>query len=348
MCPLRSSAGSARHRRRTTGKEKNMRGNRRWGRALLPALVAGAVLACAGTASAATCTYSASGNWTTGGSCGATPAATDTVVINSGVNVAVDASHTIAGITMNGGTITFSGTSPTLTDTGPLSTSSNNLLTGDGALTVGGTEDNSSGQLTLEESADLVLNSTSGLSSGSICTLGSGPGTTDDPSVQINGTFTIGSGADASPLSCNSGINTAAIRVGATGVLVDARPGTTDIGTPIQVAQGGLVHVTTGLLSIDGGSAGATDDGEWSVDANTTLRFTGSNQLNTLGSHTSIHGAGTFDVFNTVTVPLGATFTIAHLTIELATVELDDNATTYTPNTVTLNAGTLAGDRDVT
>jgi hypothetical protein len=301
----------------------------------------------ASPAAAATCTYSANGNWTTGGSCGSTPASTDTAVIDSGITVTVDADHSIAGITMNGGTITFSGSNPTLSDTGPFSSTSSDTLIGNGTLSVAGTETHSSSQLTIENSADLVLNSTGGISGGDICLLGSTGGTTtDDPSLQINGTFTLGSGADSVPFSCNTGIDSAAIQVGGTGTIVDARPGTTSIGTPMQVAQGGLLHVTAGALQLVGGSKGATDDGRWSIDAGTTLGVNDSFSGTTLGPHSAIDGAGTLDVEGALTVPSGATFTISNLTLG-GTVTLDDNAAAYTPAAITLG-GTLAGDRDVT
>lgn len=300
----------------------------------------------ASPAAAATCTYSANGNWTTGGSCGSTPASTDTAVIDSGITVTVDADHSIAGITMNGGTITFSGANPTLTDTGPFSSTSSDTLIGNGTLSVAGTETHSSSQLTMESSADLVLNSTGGISGGDICLLGdTGGTTTDDPSLQINGTFTLGSGADSVPLSCNTGIDGPAIQVGGTGTVVDARPGTTTIGTPMQVAQGGLLHVTAGTLQLVGGTKGATDDGQWSIDAGTTLGLNDSFSGTTLGPHSAVDGAGTLDVGGALTVPSGATFTISNLTLG-GTLTLNDNAAAYTPVAITLG-GTLAGDRDV-
>jgi hypothetical protein len=324
-----------------------MHANSRWLRPLVPALVAGVVLVCAGNAAAATCSYSASGNWTTGGSCGSTPASTDTVVIDSGVNVTVDANHSIAGITMNGGTITFAGSNPTLTDTGNFSSTTNDTLTGPGTLTVAGTETHSAGQLTVQDAANLILNSTGGIGGGNVCLIGNAAGTADDPSLQINGTFTVGSGADAIPISCNSGDDSAVLQVGATGTLVDAHSGATAIGAPMKVAQGGLVHVTAGTLQVVGGSRGATDDGHWSVDAGTTLLFNDSAGGTTFGAHTTIDGAGALEADGALTFPAGATFTIPDVTIG-GTLTLDDNATTYTPNSITLAGGTLAGDRDVT
>src|SRR5436305_4742707 len=168
-------------------------------RALIPALVAGVVLVCAGSASAATCTYTASGNWTTGGSCGSTPASTDTVVINSGVTVAVDASHSIAGITMNGGTISFTANNPTITDSGAFTSNSNDTVTGNGTVTVAGTETHPTAGSTLFvlNAADLVLNGPGGIPGGSISVCANnGNDPTDDPSFPTNWTFTIGTGAD--------------------------------------------------------------------------------------------------------------------------------------------------------
>ena len=318
----------------------------RWLRALVPALVVGVLLVCAGSAAAATCTYSVNGNWTTGGSCGSTPASTDTVVIDSGVNVTVDASHSIAGITMNGGTITFAG-SPTLTDSGGFTSTTNDTLIGPGTLTVAGTETHSAGQLAIQNAANLILNSTGGIGGGDVCLLGNAAGTADDPSLQINATFTIGSGADATPFPCNSGDDSAVLRVGGTGTLVDAHAGATTIGTPLQVAQGGLVHVTAGTLQVVGGTRGATDDGHWSVDTGTSLLFNDSAGGTTFGADTVVDGAGAFEADGALTFPAGATFTIADVTIG-GTLTLDDNVTAYTPNSITLAGGTLAGDRDVT
>jgi fibronectin-binding autotransporter adhesin len=321
-----------------------MRATRWW----LPALVAVFVLAGAANASAATCTYSSSGNWTTGGSCGSTPASTDTVVIDSGVNVTVDANRSIAGITMNGGTITFAG-SPTLTDSGGFTSTTNDTLTGPGTLTVAGTETHSADQLAVRDAANLILNSTGGIGGGNVCLIGNAAGTADDPSLQINGTFTIGSGAADTPISCNSGDDSAVLRVGATGTLVDTRsgPGPTTIGAPMQVAQGGLVHVTAGTLQVVSGSKGATDDGHWSVDTGRTLLFNDSGGGTTFGTHTTIDGAGALNAQGALTFPAGATFTIPDVTIG-GTLTLDDNATPYTPTSITFAGGTLAGDRDVT
>src|SRR5947199_10623126 len=106
-------------------------------RALIPALVVGVVLICAGDASAATCTFSSSGTWATGSNC-ATPGANDAVVINSGVTVSVSANESAGSITMNGGTISFTANNPTITDGGAFTSNGNATLTGNGTLTVAG------------------------------------------------------------------------------------------------------------------------------------------------------------------------------------------------------------------
>ncbi len=201
------------------------------------------------------------------------------------LNLTLAAGATLDPAVLNvGGVLVLNGNSavalPALNITGgtldtdrPVSATALSLTTGNlmgtSSLTVpsaGSFSKTAAGTFFLQQSADLVLNEDASLDGGSIC-LGGG-----DPNLQINRTFTIGAGADASPFVCDGGPR---IRVNApSGQLIKAGLGTSTIHGGIQVA--GTVTVGnaqtfdfTGIYEQTGGLTAIASGGV--LDASPTL-----------------------------------------------------------------------------
>ena len=308
------------------------------------------VLTSAGEAAAATCNFDTGTTVTwTGSSCGVGIATTDTAVISNGTTVTVNTNETIAAVTLSGGTISFS-SAAAITNNGALTiNTAASTFTGNGSMTVAGAESQTANvQFSITDGTDLVLNGGGSQTSGSVClTSPTGGNTADDPHLDINSTYTISGAASTHPLTCGSGDDSPAIRVGSGGVLENDLNASVTIELPWTVLAGGILHQTAGTLDLIGGTGGATPGGTVTVDSGTTLFFDTAGF--SFAATASVTGLGTVKVGAAVTVPLGAGWTIANLTVSPSGVlTLNDNGSIYTPATITFTGGTLAGNRSIT
>jgi hypothetical protein len=241
-----------------------------------------------------------------------------TVLISSAGTVNVSGTYSVSGTTtIGGGTLTVNA-STTMTT---LNLSSG-TLGGSGSVTVNGPFTWSGG--TINNTVGVTLNGASSLSDVSIMQL-SGP--------LINaGTLTwSGSGANFNYSSAlNNLINgKIIISVGATTLNV-------------ALVNSGDVQVQSGTLDLTGGGSAS---GTFEVSANATLQFGGSY---TLGSLSSVSGAGTVLISSagTLTVNAPATMVVTNLNLSGGTLSGSGSVTVNGP--FNFSVGTLTGSGSVT
>ncbi len=304
-------------------------------------LTAGGLMAAPGSASAAVCNFQGPGaawhdaaNW----DCLVIPGAADTAVVGSGDNVTVDQAESVAALTLGGGQITFSG-DPTLAVSGSTSMTGG-TLTGNGNVAVAATgsfSKTTAGTLTVQNGADLVLNVDASLDGGAVCLFDLGGG---DPSLVINQQLEITANAAQTVFNCNAGLDSAAIKISATGELLKDFVGATSIVTPVD--NDGQFNVLAGSMSLSGGTAGATWSGSHTTANAATTTFASAHTLTSTGV---ITGAGHTIIADSVTIPDGGSLTATTLTHSAGTLSLAGASPALAPVTYNLSGGTLSSSR---
>jgi hypothetical protein len=300
-------------------------------RGALVAAVALGLLSTPGEASAADCVFTGPGNDWHGGTnwtCGHPPTADDNAFIGVGDDVTVAAVAEAGLLRQSGGVITFSGGTNLSADSYTAGDDNNAaFVKGNGVLTVGGSFTKTGSQvLTVMNngglgSADLILNGTATFDEGTICVGRDGDADPDQPSLQINNTFTIADGVAATPFPCTSGPR---IHVNApNGHLIKTAAGTASTGTGID--NDGTITVQAGTLNLGGPTVPETSDGDYVANAGATLEF--ANNID-VGASGRVGGAGAIDVRGlNLTMAAGSTLDPAVLNLEFIGY-LDLNGTT--------------------
>ena len=308
---------------------------------LVTTLTVGALLAAPGAAAADTCDFLGVGAWETdlNWSCAHVPTAGDTAVIGSGDTASVSANTGPGALTVDGGgQISFSG-DPTMAVSGAASVTSA-TLTGNGTVSVAGGgsfSKTTSGTFTVQNGADLVLNVDASVDGGALCLQDGGGG---DPSLVINQQLEITANAAATVFSCNAGLESAAIRVAASGELLKDFVGATSIVTPVD--NDGQFNVLAGSMSLGGGTGGATWSGSLTTANAATTTFSSAHTLTSTGV---ITGAGHTIIASDVTIPDGGSLTATTLTHSAGTLSLAGASPTLAPVTYNLSGGTLSSSR---
>jgi hypothetical protein len=307
----------------------------------------------AGEASAADCVFTGPGtNWHAGTNwtCGHPPTGDDNAFIGSGDGVTVDATAVADLLFQSGGTITFSDDSNLAVDSYTAGADGvASRIEGAGSLTVAGTFTKGGdstffvGNSAAGTSPDLVLDGAATLNEGAMCVGTNNSSLTDNPSLQINDTFTIVDGAAAAAFNCTSGPR---IHINAPdGHLVKAAAATMTFGT--MVDNDDQLTVQNGELILEGGTGGQTSDGAYVAGAGATLQFGGCCAENfQIGATGRVGGPGTIEMSaNPMTVAAGATFDPAVLDLQFGVLELNGTSPVSLP--VLTQSSTLDTDRPV-
>jgi len=172
-------------------------------------------------------------------------------MISSDVTVPAGAGFTPTTVTHTAGTLTLGGVAPTLAPTtynlqggtlqstrplaptGALNVTSG-VLQGNFNTTITGPttfSKTTSGQLTVQNAADLILNVNASHDGGNICLQDVGGG---DPSLQINAQLTVTQNSDINAFNCNGGLDTPAILISATGHLIKDGAASKQFLTPMD------------------------------------------------------------------------------------------------------------------
>ncbi len=311
----------------------------------------------AGDAAAASCDFQGPGTaWHTAGnwSCGAVPGAGDSVTIGNADNVDVAAAASAGSLTQSGGTITFAGDSTLAVGAYSAGAdSSQAIIEGAGTLTVSGAF-TKAGDSTFfvrngaaGASADLVLNGESTLAEGAICVARNGGLDPDQPSMQINDTFTIANTDAAAEFNCST--NTPNIRINAPdGHLI--KPGTGAAFSHSVIDNDDQLTVQGGTLTLLAGTGGQTSDGAYVAHAGATLQFGSCCAENfQIGASGRVGGSGTVNLSaNPMTAAAGATLDPAVLNLQFGELRLNGSTPQTLPVVNITNSATLDTDRPVT
>ncbi len=193
------------------------------------------------------------------------------------------------------------------------------------------------GRLTVRQGADLVLNSDSSLSGGSICLQDLGAG---DPSVQVNARLTIAAGADLEAFNCTNGADVPHLFVAPSGELVKTGAGVSRIRSPMK--NDGEVRVEDGTLQ-SFGTAGAASDGAYLAGAGATLEFSGRASVGATGR---VGGPGVTRVSANLTLAPSAALNPAVLELAGQTMTLQGTGALSVPS-LSLVGGVLDSSRDL-
>jgi hypothetical protein len=311
---------------------------------LAGAIIIGA-LACATPAQADTCNFTAGPFelWSTAGhwSCAHVPTAADDVVLDGTDNPNVFGTDAVAlTLTTSGGTRIGFGDSPrAVTVTGAWNTTGGKIA-GSGTVASGAFSKTGAGLLELQ-GGTVVLNGTSSISGGRICV---GVFQQGFGFMEINGTFSVLDGAEATPLdNCGNG---GRIRVNQpSGRFLKNSPGSSTVSQSFD--NDDTVEVLQGDLLVSNGEAGNAQTGTWIVPALHALRFTGG--FNSVAAGGSVTGAGTVGMQSGGVLSLadGGTYQVASTEITGGTFNAL-GAGLATTGSLRLDGGARSGDRTIT
>lgn len=315
-------------------------------------LVAAAVMALGGSASALTATWTGgSANWNTAsrwswsGTCAncvpgvsATAAANNaTVVIGSNVTVTVNTgvgtgSTTIASITVTNGTLTGSGTNA-LKTSGDMVLNGGDLTNWGGAITVGGT-------LYIQSASSTYTHGTGALQAGAMdLSAGAFTGTNGRGTIDVTGALAVSGSHNFTGSSRTSAtIHAGSLSVGTTSNGFTGGAGAITVDGALSITNGTYTHGSGALqadsMSLSGGSfAGGNATGD--ITCTNALSVSGSHAFTASSSNQSAIHAGSLSVNNTSNGFNGGAGTI---TVDGA---LSIIAGTYTPGAGALQADSM-------
>jgi fibronectin-binding autotransporter adhesin len=295
------------------------------------------------SASAATCDFAdvGSGLWheAANWSCGHIPTTGDTAVVSTGDNASVDQNDTVPNLSLGDtGTITFTtAAEPVLTVTGAASLSAG-TLTGAGTVTVAATGSftkSTSGQLTIQTGADLVLDADGTIDGGSISLSSAVP----SPGFWVNASLDVATTGPVFPTPNN---NSPRIHIGSTGNLFNSAAGTASINTKLDndghlTAKAGTFHIG------QGNSSSGSSTGIFEAQSPAVLELGPLGDLSdlfNLGAGAQIKGTGEVKLGGKTTIDPSDTVNPAILTQTGGPVSATGG---MTPGTYDLQGGTLHG-----
>ena len=290
-----------------------------------------ALLALPAAASADSCGYQGSGNWSApaGWSCAHVPTGADDVTLGSGDNVVLDQNASAATLTIEAGGTLQLGSARTLTVSGA-TTLRQATIQGSGTLAAAGALTKTTASQLRIEGGTVAVGAASTWNGGDICIITGGV-------MRLDATLTIASGGGN--FVCNSG--NGQVQVTAGGRLLKDSTGTSTVSTLLD--NDGTVQAAQGTLSVAAAPAVGTDAGAFLADTGAELTLAGIRTVNG-----RVGGTGLIRTTASVTLPSGATLDPAALTLDSGTLTLDGATPATALPLVTLSGGTFSGARNRT